>query len=106
MLGIAVMGSRDSIYGFASLGLTLFPVETKQEALSTLALIADGDYAIIYITEEIAEMISAQIAKYRDVPIPAIIPIPGMSGNTGIGMLSVRQSVEKAVGSDIIFNDN
>lgn len=100
------MGSRDSIYGFASLGLTLFPVETKQEALSTLPLIADGDYAIIYVTEEIAEMISAQIAKYRDMPIPAIIPIPGMSGNTGIGMLSVRQSVEKAVGSDIIFNDN
>ena len=31
--------------------------------------------------------------------------IPGVSGNTGSGILGVRKSVEKAVGSDIIFND-
>ena len=36
---------------------------------------------------------------------PAIIPIPGVAGNTGIGIRDVKQSVEKAVGSDILFAD-
>lgn len=35
-------------------------------------------------------------------PSSAIIPIPGVSGNTGLGMRMVKKSVEQAVGSDII----
>ena len=42
------------------------------------------------------------IEHYRDMPLPAIIPIPGISGNTGVGMKNVSVSVERAVGSDII----
>ena len=38
--------------------------------------------------------------------LPAIIPIPGVTGNTGMGIKMVKKSVEQAVGSDIIFNDN
>jgi V/A-type H+-transporting ATPase subunit F len=37
--------------------------------------------------------------------LPAIIPIPGVSANTGMGMRNVKKSVERAVGSDIIFNN-
>ena len=32
MYKIAVMGDRDSIYGFAALGLDTFPVTEKEEA--------------------------------------------------------------------------
>ena len=35
---------------------------------------------------------------------PAIIQIPGVKGNTGAGIISVRKSVEQAVGSDILFS--
>lgn len=34
-----------------------------------------------------------------------MILIPGVSGNTGLGIQNVRSSVEKAVGSDIIFGE-
>ena len=34
---------------------------------------------------------------------PAVILIPGISGNTGDGLNAVKKSVEQAVGSDIIF---
>ena len=37
--------------------------------------------------------------------LPAVIPIPGVRGNTGIGTKRLSSFVEKAVGSDIIFND-
>ena len=43
----------------------------------------------------------------RSQRLPAIILIPGVSGNTGRGIAEVKRSVEQAVGSDIIFgNDN
>ncbi|NLO39192.1 MAG: V-type ATP synthase subunit F, partial [Ruminiclostridium sp.] len=36
---------------------------------------------------------------------PAVIPIPGIQGSLGIGMLGVKRCVEKAVGADILFRD-
>jgi V/A-type H+-transporting ATPase subunit F len=37
---------------------------------------------------------------------PAIILIPGVSGNTGEGVKGVKGSVEQAVGSDILFGED
>ena len=102
MYKIAVMGDKDSIYGFASLGLGIFPCQTQEEAVKTLRELARGGYGVIYITEVLFELLNEEIDKYRDLPLPAIIPIPGVKGNTGIGMKNVSLSVEKAVGSDII----
>ena len=47
-----------------------------------------------------------ELDHFRLQPLPAIIPIPGVTGNTGMGIKMVKKSVEQAVGSDIIFNDN
>ena len=102
---IAVMGDYDSIYGFASLGLSTFPVEGYEEASKTLRNLANSGYGIIYITEELARLTSKQIDKYREMMTPAIIQIPGVKGNTGDGIRAVRRSVEQAVGSDILFGE-
>ena len=48
------------------------------------------------------EQLGEEIEHFRDLPLPAIIPIPGIVGNTGVGMKNVSRSVERAVGSDII----
>lgn len=103
---IAVMGNYDSIYGFAALGLSIFPVEGQEDAIKTLKNLAGSGYGIIYITEEYAALTAKQIEKYNEVMTPAIIQIPGVKGNTGDGIRAVRRSVEKAVGSDILFGDN
>lgn len=106
MYKIGVMGDHDSIYGFAALGFDTFPVE-GDEARKTLKELAESDYAVIYITEKLAKELSEQLDRYRDKLTPAIIQIPGVSGNTGEGVRDVHLSVEKAVGSDILFgNDN
>ncbi len=105
MYKIAVMGDRDSIYGFAALGLTPFPVSDPEQAVRTLRDLAEDNYAVIYITEALAEAIEGEIDKYRESRLPAIILIPGVSGNTGKGILAVKKSVEQAVGSDIIFGN-
>lgn len=102
MYKIAAMGDKDSIYGFASIGLEIYPVSDSQEAIKTLRSMVNEGYAVIYITEKIATEIESELDRYRSMPIPAIIPIPGVTGNTGLGMRNVSKSVEQAVGSDIL----
>ena len=102
MYKIAVVGDKDSIYGFASLGVAIFPCENETEAGRTVRELAKNGYGVIYITEALFELLSEELERYRDMPLPAVIPIPGVKGNTGIGMKNVSLSVEKAVGSDII----
>lgn len=104
MYKIAVLGGYDSIYGFAALGLDTFPVNTQEEAAETLHRLAGGKYGVIYITEDWAAKLKHEIARYEEQLTPAIIQIPGISGNTGAGVAGVKKSVEVAVGSDILFS--
>lgn len=105
MYRIAVIGDRDSIYGFAALGLDVFPISDSAEGSRTLKSLAESEYAVIYITEALAAELERELDHFRQLPLPAIIPIPGIIGNNGMGIKMVKKSVEQAVGSDIIFND-
>jgi len=107
MYKIAVLGDRDSIYGFSALGLDIYAVSLSDdtfEAAKKLRELAEGGYAAIYIVESLAEKLKSEIQRYRSEMLPAIIPIPGVSGNSGFGMKMVSKSVERAVGSDILFH--
>lgn len=106
MYKIAVLGDRDSIYGFAALGLEVFPVRDGDEGAHTLRRLSEQDYAVVYITEALAALIPQEMDRCRESLMPAVIPIPGVHGNTGLGIDMVKRSVEQAVGSDIIFNGN
>lgn len=104
MYKIAVIGDYGSIYGFATLGLSICPVKTREEAKEKLKQLAEGKYGIIYITEAVAAEIKDEIEKYQEQTLPAIIQIPGVSRNTGAGVEGVKKTVEQAVGSDILFS--
>ena len=51
MYKIAVMGDRDSVSGFASLGLEIFPEEDAERAATTLRKMISSGYAVIFMTE-------------------------------------------------------
>ena len=106
MYKIAVLGDRNSIYGFAALGLEVFPVPNGDEGARTLRRLCEQDYAVVYVTEALAKEMPGELDRCRESLMPAVIPIPGVHGNTGYGIDMVKRSVEQAVGSDIIFNGN
>lgn len=104
MVKIAFFGDRESIKGFAAVGINICPCDDLSQAKAQFKTLCSGDYGIIYITEELAEELSQEIAEFDEKFLPAIIPLPGVKNNNGIGENRLRASVEKAVGSDIIFN--
>lgn len=101
MYKIAVMGDKESVLGFKALGLDVFPCDTAM-AKELLHDLSRQNYAIIYITEQIAKEIKSEIDEYKDSLTPAIILIPSKEGSLGIGMDNVRICVERAVGADIL----
>lgn len=99
---IAVLGDKDSVMGFKALGLDVFPSETVDEAKRVLHDLAKENYAVIYLTEQYAASMQAEVERYKDELTPAIILIPGKDGSLGIGMANVKSAVERAVGADIL----
>ena len=101
MYKIAVLGDRDSVLGFKALGLDTFFVEEAEEARHTLHRVAKEEYAIVYVTEQLAQLIPADIARYKTETTPAVILIPGKTGSLGLGAQALQTAIERAVGADI-----
>ena len=106
MYKIGVIGDRESVLGFQAVGLDVFPAGDDEAENKTLKRLAKEDFAIIYITEQFYQYMMEEVEEYTDSRLPAVIPIPGKDGSLGIGMTSVKKSVERAVGADILFGGN
>ncbi len=105
MLKIAVIGGADTVIGFKALGLEVFAASTQEEAREAMRRVtreSEDQYAIIYVEENLAGYLEHEIARYKDVPSPAIILIPGREGPLGLGQSALKAAVEKAVGTDIL----
>jgi V/A-type H+-transporting ATPase subunit F len=105
MYRIGVIGEKDSVLGFKAVGFDVFAAADAREAGRLIREKAKEDYAVLYITEQMAKDNAEEIDLYKELMFPAIIPIPGNKGSLGLGMAGVRKSVEQAIGADILFND-
>ena len=106
MSKICIVGDYDSICAFGALGIDTFAVTEEEQAARTIGNLAENDYCIILITENIAKKIRSVLDKYRTQPIPAIIPVPGLNGESELGMHYLKKAVEQAVGSaEMIFGE-
>ena len=103
MAKIGVIGDATSILGFKAIDLDVFACNTVEEAAAKLHQTAKEGYGIIYITERFCQELQEEMDRYVSERTPAIIPIPGVDGNFGIGIANVKKSVERAVGADILF---
>ena len=101
---IAVVGEKDSIYGFAALGLEIFSVKNPLEAKTIIKRLISENVAIIYLTESIIADIYHELTEITAHSFVSIIPIPGLIGETKIGVENLKKAVIKAVGTDILFS--
>jgi len=54
MYRIAVIGDPDSVLGFKALGLEVCPAEDVEQARQAIHRMAKENYAILYLTEQLA----------------------------------------------------
>jgi len=100
---IAVIGDKDSILGFKTIGVDTFPVTSTQAALDTMKKLVSDQYGVIFITEELAQGMEDVINEMHKRYLPAVVLIPNSRGTQGIGIEQIRSNVEKAIGADILF---
>lgn len=101
MYKIAAIGDRESVMGFLSVGIEIFEADSPKTAEKLVKRLFDTDFGVIFITERLFSEMNG-LDFYRDKILSAIIPVPGIGGNTGIGTLRLHSAVERAVGSDIL----
>ncbi len=99
---VAVVGDRDSVLGFRALGVHVYIAYEANETRKIVDSIAKEDYGVIFITEQLANLIPETIDRYNSEITPAVILIPSNQGTLGIGMKNINKNVEKAVGSNIL----
>ena len=103
MYKIAVIGEKESVAGFAVLGLEVFPVERNEEAVDVFKELSKNDeYAILYVTETYEEVLRNRIKACVEQVRPAVILIPGSGADTGIGDSAIDDAVIRAIGAAIV----
>ena len=103
MYKIGIIGPREDTLLFMALGFCVKEAATAEQAAAQLhALAKSGEFATVFITEELAREIEQDIARYKDAPLPAITVIPGKNGSIGYGTESIRQAVIRAAGTDLL----
>ncbi|MBQ2711910.1 MAG: V-type ATP synthase subunit F [Clostridia bacterium] len=101
---IGAVGNAEALTAFRAIGVDVFDCKTAQSAKETVLQLSKTDYAVIFITEELAKDLKDFLRQYKSVPYPAILPIPSADGATGFTMQGIKEDMERAIGADILFN--
>lgn len=99
---IAIIGDRDSISCFRAVGVDIFPVGRADEVRALFQNALKQRYAIIFVTEQVAVHIEEDIRQTAWEPIPSVVLIPNNQGSLGLGQKVLREVVKRAVGADIM----
>jgi vacuolar-type H+-ATPase subunit F/Vma7 len=95
---IAILGPKEKIQTFKSLGLNIYPCdpETAQKTADQLT----DKYKIIFYTQEIYSSLKETIARFRKHPLPCFVLMP--SQEEKLSAERIRELIRKATGTDLL----
>ncbi len=100
---MAAVGEYETVLPFQAVGIR--PCIVKDSDLSVveevLRKLALERYVVVFIQENLYFGIAEGIDELNREYSTSFIPVPGLRGSTGMGLESIRSSVERAVGMDI-----
>ena len=103
MSKIVIIGEKNDILPYQSIGVEIEPVKTTSDTVSILReIIQNPLVAIILITENMAEQCLDTITELRNKTKKAITIIPTQQGSRQISMLELNKEIGRAVGMDIL----
>ena len=103
MLKIVIIGEKEDILPYQSIGVEIEPVKTIVDTVSVLRKTAQNpSVAIILITENMAEQCLDTITELRNKTAKAITIVPTEQGSRQISMLELNKEIGRAIGMDIL----
>ena len=96
---MAAVGDFESVLPFQAVGVTPFTPENDLRDL--LVQLVKDQYAVVFLVDDLYRDNLELVEEVNESYSMSIIPVPGIRGSTGIGIKSIRDSVERAVGMDI-----
>ena len=100
---MAAVGEYETVLPFQAVGAKPHVVrgESVEELEGILLGLAREKYAVVFVQESLYMEVLTYIEDLNGEYETSFIPIPGLRGSMGIGLNSIRSSVERAVGMDI-----
>ena len=92
MSRVAVLGARDAVLGFKASGAVAFLADDVHEARERLGKILEDDFAVLFVTEEMAEMLKEELQPLYEKPKPVVSILPDARRPKGLGMVSEETS--------------
>jgi V/A-type H+-transporting ATPase subunit F len=111
---IAIVGTQETVGGFALLGVDVVGVSSNKEAIEKIFelkknLVKDdqgverNQYGIVFVTEDLMTDITPDDQKKLSRgALPAVIALPSRNGSSGYSEQRLRSLAERAIGSDIL----
>ncbi|MHC1787017.1 MAG: V-type ATP synthase subunit F [Christensenellales bacterium] len=103
---LGAVGEKDAVLAFQAIGVRALPAATVQEVNAAIHLLARDGVRVIFITESAARLAPEMIARFAGNGQVSIIPVPGTGGTDGYGQQQVHLNVIKAIGSDILADND
>lgn len=103
MSKIVIIGEKNDILPYQSIGVEIEPVKTTADTVSALRKTAqNAQVAIVLITENMAEQCLDAITELRNKTDKAITIIPTQQGSRQTSMIELSKEISRAVGMDIL----
>jgi vacuolar-type H+-ATPase subunit F/Vma7 len=103
MSKIVIIGEKEDILPYQSIGIEIEPVKTTADTVSALRKTAqNAQVAIILITENMAEQCLDTITALRNKTSIPITIIPTEQGSKQTSVMELNKEISRAVGMDIL----
>ena len=103
MSKIVIIGEKEDILPYQSIGVEIEPVKTTADTISALRKTTQNPHvAIILITENMAEQCLDTITELRSKTNKAITIVPTEQGSRQISIIELSKEIARAVGMDIL----
>jgi V/A-type H+-transporting ATPase subunit F len=100
---MAAMGSYDLVMPFQAIGMetVVISADNRNSVPQLVSKYARNQYAILFMEESLFAEFKQDVDSINEIEPLSVIPIPNQAGTLGVGIASIRDSAERAVGMDI-----
>jgi len=102
---IAIIGQASLINAFKLFNIETFPINSRADGQAAIKKISQENFVIVFVTEEWAEKLDEDLIELKEKTIPAVISLPTHLSQNDYGIKELKKTVERAVGSDILFKN-